>query len=345
MMRRSLLISLCLLAASTTKAEAPAWMPGMARLDALRASLDVPGVAFVALEDCRPLAPVNAGMASLEPGRPVSDRTVFEAASLSKPVFAYLVLQLAEEGGIDLDRPIAQDFAYPRIMDQAGYQKITPRMVLTHRTGLPNWAGASGEADNETPIAFATPPGSAYSYSGEAFELLRAYVDFKTGQSLDALFRERLGSVMPFSAFSGPLAPGAEPARGYTAASKPESGRGLTNLRPRGGAAGGLVVTAADYARFMGRLCAGEGLSAQTYADMFTPQTPVADGEFPFPAAYGLGWAIMETATDTVILHGGNNDEFRAFAGFSRRTREGVVILTNGRYGGDLIDAILEAIQ
>lgn len=320
----------------------PAWVPSTAELDRLRASLDVPGLALVALSGCEPTAPVSLGAASLEPEVAVTDRTVFEAASLSKPVFAYLVLQLVDEGVIDLDRPLAEDFVYPRVTDRARYGQLTPRMVLTHQTGLPNWAGDTDDPDRTDPIPFAASPGAGFSYSGEAYEMLRTYVEFRTGQTLDQLFRERLGDLMPLSSYAPPLPSGAEPARGYVSARAPGVGEAANNT---GGAAGGLLTTATDYARFVGRVCAGRGLSAAIHAEMLTPVTPVTNGDYPGPAAFGLGWAVTRMGPETVVLHGGDNDEFRSLAVFLPEGGDGVVILTNGRFGGDLIDAIVERMQ
>lgn len=333
--------------ASPVRAEpsSPAWMPTVERIEALRAELDVPGVAVVGLEDCRPGPPVLVGRAAIAPDRPVTERTVFEAASLSKPVFAYLVLALAEEGVLDLDEPIARRFDHPRIADARRYALLTPRLLLSHRGGLPNWAGDPARPDRTTPLAFVGEPGGAYAYSGEGYELLAAFVEARTGRTLDALFRERLGVVMPHSAFAPPLAAEAEPAKGYRRAGEPESGRGLVNLRASGGAAGGLVTTASDYARFLALLCDGAGLSAASHARMLAPLTPLPEGDFPAPAAYGLGWVVMTTEEGLVALHDGDNEQFRTFAAFSPTRRDGVVILTNGRYGGDLIEALLEAMR
>ena len=91
-------------------------LPAVADLDALRKSFDVPGVALIELTKCRPAdGPLNLGLADLRSERPVTNKTGFEAASLSKPVFAYLVMQLVDEGVVDLDRPLADEFPYPRI--------------------------------------------------------------------------------------------------------------------------------------------------------------------------------------------------------------------------------------
>ncbi len=284
-----------------------------------------------------------AGQATLNPAIAVTPTTAFEAASLSKPVFAWLVLQLADEGVIDLDQPIAASVDYPRISDKVAYAKLTPRMVLTHRTGLPNWV------DEQTPfhqrraqIPFKFPPGTAYSYSGEAFQLLQAFVEKKTNRSLQALFKARLGSVMPHSTFASPIVAGSVASRGYRSAKDPASGRDMTNLTKRAMAASSLVTTASDYAQFLSLACKGQGLSRSLYDDMLKPQSTVPPGESPFPTSYGLGWMLADLGGVTLAGHGGNNGEYRAFGGFIRESRDGVVVLTNGVNGQALIDVIIQ---
>jgi len=324
-------------------AEAP--LPTVQELEGLLTAFDVPGVAVVTLKGCEPEGEaIVAGRASLDPARSVTPATVFEAASLSKPVFAWLVMQLADEKVIDLDRPLADTFAYARIPDKAAYARLTPRMVLTHRTGLPNWVDEGTDFHRRTaPIPFNTPPGSAYSYSGEAFQLLQAFVEKQTGRTLQALFSERLGRWMPQSSFIRPLPAGTVPSRGYRSARQAGDGRDMVNLTDRAMAASSLVTTAQDYARFLSLVCRREGLSRGAYEDMLRPQSPLPPGESPFRTSYGLGWAIADLGRgETLVAHDGNNGEYRAFAGFVPQSREGIVVLTNGANGKALIDALLQ---
>lgn len=323
---------------------APPPFPTQQELAGLLHAFDVPGLAMATLSNCELDGKVLvAGQATLNPAAAVTPVTAFEAASLSKPVFAWLVLQLVDEGVIDLDRPIAEIFDYPRIADKAAYAKLTPRMVLTHRTGLPNWVDeqtAFHQRRAQIPFKFA--PGTAYGYSGEAFQLLQAFVEKKTGTSLQALFRARLGAVMPHSTFASPLAVGSVASRGYRSAKNPASGRDMSNLTDRAMAASSLVTTAEDYARFLSLVCKGQGLSRSLYEDMLRPQSTVPPGESPLPTSYGLGWMIADLGGATLVGHSGNNDQYRAFAGFVRESRDGAVVLTNGANGQALIDVIVQ---
>ena len=346
--KRSLigLITLCAWIASVKIAQAQEGappLPSQEELTQLLNAFDVPGLAMATLTDGEvDDHTLVAGSATLEPNVAVTPQTAFEAASLSKPVFAYLVLTLVDEGIIDLDRPLAETFDYARITDKAAYAKITPRMILTHRTGLPNWVDEGTDFFERTAsIPFEAPPGTTYSYSGEAYQLLQAFVERETGKTLQQLFQERLGEVMPHATFVRPLPNGVVPSRGYESASNAASGRDMDNLSNRGAAAYSLVTTARDYARFLSHVYQGKGLTPDTYADMLRPQSPIPEEETPFPASYGLGWMLADTPEGTFVGHGGNNDEYRTFAGFIRENGDGLAVFTNGARGEDLIDVIM----
>jgi CubicO group peptidase (beta-lactamase class C family) len=103
---------------------------------------------------------------------------------LSKPVFVYMVLRLADRGVIDLDKPLYTcGFSYDRIDKDPSSKLITARMVLDHTTGLPNWGG--------TPLEFLFTPGEKFNYSGEGYVYLQRVVEHVTGKSLEELAQQR----------------------------------------------------------------------------------------------------------------------------------------------------------
>ncbi|MGB3554122.1 MAG: serine hydrolase domain-containing protein [Jannaschia sp.] len=329
--------------------ETPSKFPDAADLRAAIEAFDIPGVAMATIEGCVPGEVVTVGTADYATGAPVTERTAFEAASLTKPVFAWIVMSLVNEGAIDLDRPIAERFAYPRIPDAEGYVLLTPRMILTHRTGLPNWVNEGTDFHDRTaPIPFEAPPGTAFSYSGEAFQLLQAFVEQETEQTLQALFQNRLGDVMPNSALQRPLPGTVDPSRAYQSARAPGAGRGMDNVYNRAMAASSLATTAGDYARFLAHVCSGGGLRADLMAEMLRPQSPappevirIGDGPMPPPVSWGLGWMIIDLGDETLAGHGGSNDEYNAFGGFVQESGDGLVLMTNGANGERMIEALL----
>lgn len=164
--------------------DATDWTPPdalLADLPRLMQALGVPGVGIAVVEDGALHWSQCTGIANAQDGTPVGEDTVFEVASLSKPVFAYLVLQLVDRGDLDLDRPLADYHRPDYLGDSPWLAKITARDVLRHSTGLPNWRGDPAREKLEPAAA----PGTRIDYSGEAIFWLQLVVERITGESLD----------------------------------------------------------------------------------------------------------------------------------------------------------------
>ena len=137
-----------------------------------------------------------------EAGEPLLVDTAMVAASLTKPVFAYLVMQLADEGRIDLDAPIERYLEqplpsypsqppYPRWSDLSGderWRAITPRMLLSHSSGLPNLPVL--EPDGKLRLHF--DPSARFAYSGAGMNLLQFVLEHGLGLDVDAELRRRV---------------------------------------------------------------------------------------------------------------------------------------------------------
>ena len=145
---------------------------------------EITGLSIAVIREKEPVWTGNYGLHRANHGQPVRSDTLFEAASLSKPVFAYAVLRLAERGAVDLDTPIANHLSYERLEHDERYREITPRMVLTHSSGLPNWGG--------TPLEMAFNPGERFGYSGEGFVFLQKAVEKMTGVTLNELANQEV---------------------------------------------------------------------------------------------------------------------------------------------------------
>lgn len=145
---------------------------------------DVPGLSIAVVQNARVIWAGAFGTVNDSAHTPLDAETIFEAASLSKPVFAYIVLRLAERGEFDLDRPLFEMLEYPRLAHDERSKRITARMVLSHGTGLPNWGGEK--------LTLGFNPGTAYGYSGEGFVFLQEVLERVAGHSLDALARREV---------------------------------------------------------------------------------------------------------------------------------------------------------
>ena len=99
----------------------------------------VPGLSLALIEDSNITSLKYYGLKSITPPNAIDKNTIFEAASLSKPVFAYGVLKMVENELIDLDTPLSDYFQYDDVKNDPKLEFITARTVLSHTTGFPNW--------------------------------------------------------------------------------------------------------------------------------------------------------------------------------------------------------------
>ena len=177
-------------AASTSGSES-AWIPPDWLLDDLprqMRALGVPGIGIAVVEDGALAWSRTIGIADASRGIAVDDASLWEAASLSKPMFAHAVLQLVDRGDLVLDAPLVR-YTRPAYLGTSPWlARITVRDVLRHTTGLPNWR----KDPAREPLVPAVPPGTRIDYSGEAFTWLQLAVEAVTGESLDQAMRRLL---------------------------------------------------------------------------------------------------------------------------------------------------------
>jgi CubicO group peptidase (beta-lactamase class C family) len=232
-------------------------------------------------------------------GDPLTTDTVMYGASLTKAVFAYTVMQLVSHDKLNLDTPIkdilekplaSYDDGSPSFAEKYGpykslaadvrWENITPRMCLTHSTGLNNFWFI--EPDREFHIHF--EPGSRYSYSGDGFVLLQFAIEhgrkaeglgISIGDLTKANF-ERMGmsrtSLIWRDDFASNLADG------WTDQGKPEEHDERSKVR----ASGSMDTTISDFAKFAAALIRGDGLSVAARAEITKPQLHIATAhQFP----------------------------------------------------------------
>jgi len=276
-----------------------------ASLDALLDQATIPGAAIAEVEDGRLRSLQFAGVRNPD-GQPVDENTVFEAASLSKPVVAWLTLKLVEQGRFALDDPLWQHVQPKRLAHDERARAITARMVLSHTTGLPNWGG--------TPLEFNADPGERWGYSGEGFVLLQRALEARFERTLDELASvevfEPLG--MTRSAFVWRDAFDRNHAVGHDLAGfvRPK------NRPSEANAAASLHTTAGDYGRFLAAVLAGTGLKPESVGAMGSPASQVqgwGDDESAAALRWGLGWGLQPDDEAWSIWHWGDNGVFRCF--------------------------------
>lgn len=106
----------------------------------LMKELKVPGVSIALIKNKKIAYSKSFGVVDVNTNQAVNDTTMFEACSMSKPVFALLVMKLVEQSKIDLDKPLTEYLSEKFVCEDEEYTKqITARMILSHTSGLPNW--------------------------------------------------------------------------------------------------------------------------------------------------------------------------------------------------------------
>jgi CubicO group peptidase (beta-lactamase class C family) len=167
------------------------WLPSAELLQGLprqMQALGVPGVGIAVVERGRLAWSRGFGLLQAGQDARVDDATLFEVASMSKPVFAYAVLLLVDRGVLALDSPVVAYHRPAYLAEHPWIDRITVRDVLRHSTGLPNWR-KDPEKEKLMPVV---EPGTRIDYSGEAFVWLQLAVEAVTGESLDQTMRRLL---------------------------------------------------------------------------------------------------------------------------------------------------------
>ena len=311
----------------------------------LMSEAEIPGLSIALIRDSKMVWSHGFGVANSETKQPVNASTVFEAASLTKPVFAYAVLKLVDSGKLDLDRPLVKylpgryDVGYDQRLDQ-----VTARHVLSHTTGFPNWRPRGAEQ-----LKMFFVPGHHFSYSGEGFVYLAKVVEHITGEPTDAFVKRTVFDPLEMKSSSMVWRTDYESLKTFTHNWVGEvSGRGKPE-KPN--AAASLHTTANDYANFVIAMLKGTGLKPKTASLMLTPQSTVTDaGAFNLNTAepklsnnvlWGLGWGLEKTADGIAFWHWGDNGDTKAFVLASPKRKTGLVMFANSANGLSMINELV----
>lgn len=270
--------------------------------------------------------------------QPISDTSVFQAASLSKPLFAYIVMRMVDKGQIDLDTPLCNYTDIERFEDKESASKITARIVLSHQTGLPNWAaGPSSEEWPRSPISFKYPVDSCFAYSGEGYAFLQRAVEAIRGESLDEVAREEVFDVlgMKHSSYAWRAEYDSIALPGFNRAGE-NRGQGR---HPRENSAYTLRTNASDYASFLSALMKGTGLSKEIHSQMFTPQVhAIRYADMHRDCDSTVFWCLgFGCVNEKYFWHWGDNGSFKAFWFMHPESSEILVYFTNSANAHDMI--------
>jgi CubicO group peptidase (beta-lactamase class C family) len=281
-----------------------------------------------------------------------TEDTLFQAASISKPVTALAVMRMVEEGKLDLDQDVNQKLAGWKVAENefTKKEKVTLRRLLSHSAGLTvhGFLGyAPGkpvptlvqvldgkEPANSGPVRVDLVPGSQWRYSGGGYCVVQQLLVDVNGKKFPALMREmvldRLG--MKDSTYQQPLPKKLE--------NRAATGLLITGIPVEGGrhtypemAAAGLWTTPTDLALFVIELLKpGRVLSKKTTRQMLTA----------VKGGYGLGISVQGKGDSQLISHGGNNAGFSCYLIGFTKTGQGAVVMINSDAGNPVIQEILQ---
>jgi CubicO group peptidase (beta-lactamase class C family) len=303
----------------------------------------VPGLSMAVIRNGGIETLTAAGVRNARDGAPIDQQTIFDAASLSKPVFAYAVLQLIDAGALTLDTPLARH-APDYVPDDPRAGAITVRHVLSHSSGLPNWRSI------DLPLKTYFPPGERFSYSGEGFVWLQRVVEAITGDPIGVLLYRlvfeplamRQSSFVWQSAFDANYADPHDATLASDLKKKPATANTAASLQ----------TTARDYACFLRGVLSGARLKPETARLWLSPQVTLRRRcvqclasdmpESDTQVAWGLGWGLEPQSG--AFFQWGDNDRgrFKAFAMGSLQGRSAVVVFTNGFNGMSIMPELVD---
>ena len=334
------------------------------KIEALMASAKVTGMAITVFNNNEPVYKKTFGYKRADTKEPLRESTNIYGASLSKVVFAMLVMKLVEEGVIDLDKPLQQYLPkliyeyqplmkwhdnYKDLKNDTLYQKITARMCLDHTTGFANWRWY--EPDQKLRVNFT--PGSKYEYSGEGLVYLQVVIEKMLNKSLEELMQEKIFKPLGMinSSYKWQQRFETDYSFGHDANGKLYQKDKDNDAR----SASTLETTLDDYTAFTKGVLKNLILKPSTTANMFTPQIRIRTVQQFGPNStrdttawdaiqlgYGLGWGLLQTRYGTGAFKEGHGDGFQHYTIIFPKTGIGIIIMANSDNGESIFKYLLE---
>ena len=290
-------------------------------------SLNMPGLSVAIINEAQIVYHEVFGVKIQGTDKPVNKTTFFEAASLSKPLFAFFVMKQVDKGLPDLDQPLYQYLPYPDIEYDERYKNITARMILSHTSGFPNWRADSLRIDFE--------PGMRYQYSGEGYRYLAnvvAQINHLPIEQLDSLFQEEIAQPLGASLyFKWNEKIAQDKATGHVNDQPTDNFEVRADLHF--GSAGGLHSEAASFAKFLIALMEKKILSPEAYTELLKQQIKLPENDINSIVMGASGWSLglgmIPTDSEVCYWHSGNNEDYQSWFHIFPEKRYGIVVFTN----------------
>lgn len=288
------------------------------------------------------------------PNVPISDSTMFNVASTTKAITAEVFLRLASKGEVSLDEPISDYYVFADIADDPRHKLLTPRMILTHRTGFRNWPYEYEDGK----LAFENDPGDKFGYSGIGFYILAKFLEEKMWTTFPHLVEETIfkplkmknTSIVEESWFDDKRPTPVDKEGKYL---KPY-GNNIGYWNP----ADDLHVTVENYSKFLISAMNNEGLTndliierekiiSELNNDQIWGTKESKNNDFYPPSyGYGLGWMVFDYGNGNKnIQHGGNDEGEGAMAYFHTKSKNGLIVFCNGGNAVFMLPRIVELLD
>jgi CubicO group peptidase (beta-lactamase class C family) len=288
---------------------------------------NVQGLALAVIDGGQVSKVAAYGKRNAARGLPLTTDTIMYGASLTKAAFAYMVMQLVDEGKLDLDASVANllprplpsyregSSGYGDLAGDERWRLLTPRILLNHASGFANFRWL--ETDQKLRLHWT--PGTRYGYSGEGMYLLQMVLEqglkLDVGKEMQTRVFDRFGMTNTSMTWRPDFA--ANLADGYTAQGKMEPHDQRSKVR----AAGSMDTSIADQAKLWAGVVRGDGLSARSRAELVRPQLPITSksqfptlieavgtGNLAIGLSAGLGVVTFKDASGPAWFKGGHND-------------------------------------
>lgn len=258
--------------------------------------------------------------------------TIFNVASLTKPVTAIVTLKLVSLGKWELDAPVYKYWTDPDIVKDKNHKTLTTRHILTHQTGFSNWRWGNKNGK----LHFEFIPGTKYQYSGEGFEYLREALERKFHKSLNQLATELIFEPLKMTDtkyFWDEKTDSTRFAIGYNNEGKPYK----TIKNKTANAADDLLTTIEDYGNFLTSILSSDGLSDEVVKDMATYHVLVKKDKY-----FGIGFLVYDLKNGEYALsHGGGDQGCQTIVFILPKSKQGLLIFTNVDDGYKVYEKLL----
>lgn len=334
-------------------------------VERLMAANEVRGMAVALIANGQVKRVKGYGFRMVEKNLPMEPSTIIYGASLTKSTFAYAVMQMVDDGVVELDRPIDEylpkplpEYAdYTDLEGDERWRKLTLRLLLSHQPGFTNWRFLSQEGvyDENGKLEFYLNPGERYAYSGEGYKLAQRVLEWGLDIDVGEYMQQKIFDRYKMNKTSMTWRDDFMENYSHNYSITGENLR--HNIRDEVGVAGSMDTTAGDWAKFLAAVVRGDGLSSEAYARMVSPQIRIhSPAQFPtlteetteaydgIALSYGLGWGVFETPYGRAFFKEGHDEGTANYALCITASEQCILLMSNSVRAEGIFKEVVETL-